>query len=239
MKRSTIFILMLGMSLIYTTPILMGVDGCNDGPVAEPGPEPNPLTADELKMILEGVLLTEKGIVDAAMAGENPDFDACMIATGTMCGIQGAIDSVDAIAAEMEAPDGKLTISGCKFDATEATGTGCEKIKPEPWPVVDPAGWSTEAKLYANVAFNATEMVIVNTIPAEGKKCVDGHVVLGSVQASHQLTDNVFDQAVQGSFTLDIPSADINYSMCGMDVVAEEPVDEPVEEPAADDDSAE
>jgi len=202
--------------IVATAMMLMGLKGCGpaDDDDSAPVMEPEAPSPEDVKAVLEGIKATEEGILALAMSGPNPNFDACMATTGTLCGIEGALASIDSVAAEMENPDGKFTINGCKFDATEETGTGCEKIKPDVWPLVDPSTWVTQAQTYTDLGFTVAELVMGQSIPSSGKPCKDGNIALGTVRATHKLANNVYSQAALGSFTFDVPSADIDYSTC-------------------------
>jgi hypothetical protein len=187
-----------------------------------------PLSVEEVRTILEGSKMVAEGSLELGMMSENPNFDACMTTTGVICGLDGGIatltgagpwDFPEATGEELYKMD--WTVKGCEFDATTATGTDCESIKPEKWPPVDPAGWATQAKQGADMGFSIAEMALASFLPTEGDACVRGAYVKGTVEASHDQTDNVFDDAVQGKFSMQIVDATFKLSGCTFPSVPE------------------
>lgn len=179
------------------------------------------VTAKEVQDILKGGRLINEGSLELGMMSEKPDFNACMFATGALCGFDGAISTLDEpgpwdvdenTACELYNKDWK--VMGCTFDATTATGTNCESIKPDVWPPEDPTAWKTQAQQAADMAFTLAETAIISLAPSEGKDCIGGKYAYGCTVAGHGLTDNVFDHAVEGEFKMDIPEATFKLSGC-------------------------
>lgn len=190
-----------------------------------------PATAKEVQLILEGGRMIDEGSLELGMMSEDPNFDVCMGMTASLCAFDGSIATLDGPGPWDVTEENMCdlyhqdwTVKGCKFDATTATGTGCEAIKPEVWPPQDPSAWKDEAKQVTDTGFTLAETAIISLAPNEGKDCVGGKYAYGSVLASHGFADNIFDHAVEGEFTLTIPDADFKLSGC-KDVCPETPVE--------------
>lgn len=199
--------------------VMLGVDSCE-----EPTPAPEQETA-----VVEASLATALAVANLIEASQsNQTFDQCMIATGVKLGLQGALDSVPDIAAEVENPDGKYTVKGGKFNASRCEGKPGE---PEPWPPteVDPA------KLALITSGIATGLLLARTIiepeiPTTGNRCIEGHLALDVLDAWSSAITGVIPDAIQGKLVTTIPDADIDYSMCQPEPDADvaEPELEPV-----------
>lgn len=225
----TLAILMIGLA-----PALMGIDGCNDGPVAEPA-DVNAEPADIGALIKAGGAVAV-GTIDvieaAATLNEQPQFDPCMIADGSKAGIAIAESNVDAIVAEAADPDGKLHLKGGPVDFSRCmTMEG----KPDPWPPTKP-NIQVEAaiKTFVPAGVLLVKASIEPNLPTSGQKCIEGQIAMSMMDSISVLVTTTVIDGVNGKDGTEIPEFDVDYSGCGMDFTTPE---EPAEEPADDDSS--
>ena len=118
---------------------LMGNPGC-DGGTTEDGDTETPTAEPEAvaDVVLGGLELARTSIEfgeAAATLVDPPQFNPCMIATGSLAGIVIAEANVPAITEEASDPDGKLDITGGTIDFTRCMDMAG---KPDPWPPTEP-----------------------------------------------------------------------------------------------------
>lgn len=215
---------------------LMGNPGC-DGGTTEDGDTETPTAEPEAvaDVVLGGLELARTSIEfgeAAATLVDPPQFNPCMIATGSLAGIVIAEANVPAITEEASDPDGKLDITGGTIDFTRCMDMAG---KPDPWPPTEPDA-NVEAMIKAGVplGIGVAKSFIEPKIPTEGKKCIEGTVAMAMMDSIGEIVTTTVIDGVNGKDVTSIPNFTVDYSGCGLTFDEEVPVEEaPVEEPAA------
>jgi len=173
---------------------------------------------DVAKVVTTGMGLAINAIEFAeqiATLDNPPEFDPCMIATGSEAGLTMGIANVPNIEAEALNPDGKLDITGGPIDFSR-----CMEMagKPEPWPPTTPDP-NVEQMVKAGVplAIGVAKTFIEPKIPAEGEECIKGRVAMAMMDSIGEAVTTTVIDAVNGSDVTTIPNFTVNYSGCGLD----------------------
>jgi hypothetical protein len=144
-----------------------------------------------------------------------PQFNPCMVATGSKAGLQMGIANVPNIEAEALNPDGKLDITGGPISFKRCMGMDG---KPDPWPPTTPDP-NVEQMIKAGVplAIGVAKTFIEPKIPDTGKECIEGRVAMAMMDSIGEVVTTTVIDGVNGADVTSIPNFQVNYSGCGLD----------------------
>lgn len=209
-------------------PLMAPTCGGDDDDATTPEAPPE----DVAKVVKTGMELAITSIDFAeqvATLDHEPEFNPCMIATGSKAGLEMGIANVPNIEAEAANPDGKLDITGGPIDFSRCMSMAG---KPDPWPPTTPdPNVEQMVKSGVPLAIGVAKTFIEPKIPPTGEECIKGRVAMAMMDSIGGVVTTTVIDAVNGSDVTSIPNFTVDYSGCGLDF-SETPA-EPVE-PAGD-----
>lgn len=211
MRRYLVLLALIVLALPLMAPT------CGDGD-DDTGETPEATPEDVAKVVKTSMELAISSIDLAetiATIDNPPQFNPCMVATGSKAGLQIGISNIGSIEQEAATPDGKLHLNGGPVDFSRCMDM---EGKPDPWPPTEPNP-EVEAAIKAGVpaAVGIAKMMIEPKIPDEGQECIEGRVALAMMDSISEVVTTVVIDAVNGAPATQIPEFDVNYSGCGLD----------------------